>query len=62
MPMAKIREHLGVGESYFSAMKNAMGLKYAQMGFLSDFSKFLRENPTFRQSDIYPRKPKPVAA
>lgn len=53
--MTQIRAALGVGETFFSAMKKAMGLREARMGFLLQFNRFLRENPTFKQSDVYHR-------
>lgn len=62
MPMAKIRERLGVGQTYFSAMKASMGAKSRRMGFLSEFSQFLKDNPDFKQGDVYPRKRESVAA
>lgn len=55
MPMARIREMLGVKNTYFSALKKAMGLSEARMGFLSVFSNFIKENPGFKQTDIYHR-------
>ena len=51
--MEVIRERLGVSRSYFSALKRKMGLSSARMGFVSSFSKFMRQNPQFRATDVY---------
>lgn len=56
--MARIRERLGVGNTYFAAMKNKMGKKGDRFGLISDFWQFMQENPKFRQGDVYRRKSK----
>lgn len=53
--MASIRAALGVKETTFSAMKKAMGLSGNRMGFLSKFSEFIKDNPGFKQTDVYHR-------
>lgn len=55
MKMSNIRQQLGVGHSFFAAMKQRMGLQHVQLGFMSQFAEFLRENPTFKQSEVYHR-------
>ncbi len=56
MAMARIREVLGFSPAYFSAVKNAMGIKNQRMGFLSKFADFFKDNPGFRMADVYPKK------
>lgn len=55
MKMDKIRKMLGVSGSFFAAMKMRMGLSHVRIGFVSQFADFIRENPTFKQSDVYHR-------
>ncbi len=44
---------LGIGQSYMSALKRAMGIR-SRYFFLSDVRRFMRKNLTFRVSQIYP--------
>ena len=53
MKMSAIRAQLGVGVSYFAAMKSRMGLAGARLGLMSRFTKFVSDNPGFRLTDVY---------
>ena len=47
------------GESWMSAIKTHMGIK-GRFLFLSQVRQFLIANPSFKTSDVYPRKPKNI--
>lgn len=56
MKMAEIKARLGVGNSYFSAIKSRMGMTgFKGVGLLSAFTEFIAANPGFRQKDVYHR-------
>lgn len=48
---------LGIGATMMSAIKRQMGITSGKF-FLSDVTKWLRNNPTFKLSDVYKHKPK----
>ena len=49
------RKLLCLGVSAFSAIKRAMGISGRKYVLLSEIKKWRRENPNFREQDIYHR-------
>jgi len=52
---AAARAQLGIGASMFSAIKSVMGLKNTHRVMISDMRRWMGENPTFREADVYHR-------
>jgi hypothetical protein len=52
---AQCRRALGVGETYISAVKRAMGVRGHRL-FLSVVKQWLAENPSFREGHVYRRQ------
>lgn len=50
------REKLGIGRTRMSAIMNRLGLKNARFVFLSQIVLFLRDNPRFSSTQVYPKK------
>ena len=52
---SEARKILGLGASFFSAVKSRMGLKNRKRVLLSHVRRWLRDNPEFRETDVYHR-------
>jgi hypothetical protein len=50
------RKRLGVGRSFFSAVKRAMGLKHRRRVMLSQIQEWWAKNSDFQESDVYHRR------
>ena len=53
---AKAREILDIGPTRMSAIKKVMGISHTRYVFLSDIRQFLRQNPTFSEMQVYPKR------
>jgi hypothetical protein len=51
------REELRIGSTRMSAIKNKLGIT-GRFVFLSQIRKFLRDNPNFSETEVYPKKPR----
>jgi hypothetical protein len=46
-----------MGASRFSAIKRKLGLSNRRYVLVSELRRFLNDNPGFRESEVYARKP-----
>jgi hypothetical protein len=53
--LAQCRKLFGRGRTWMSGIKNAMGVK-GNFVFISAVSKFVQDNPTWTEADVYRRE------
>lgn len=59
VPCTQAMEQLGIGRTRMSAIKSKMGIANARYVFMSDLRHFMRENPVFSTTEVYPKKANP---